>query len=225
MKIKIDSREKARKDRAKEFYIAKGHDVNVETLDVGDYIFDDNVVFEYKEISDFMSSILNESLFNEAANQSMKYPHHYVIIVGELKRYVTSNWSYARQRDYPKYVHDNYARYYGALRRLRTFTTPIIVDTEKEALWEMLLQAEKCLDGKSKFYSNVTRPVHSQDVVDVVLCSVNGISSKKAEVIRKHHYILNIYDLMNLTVEDFKQVKGIGEKVANNIYDFLHKGE
>lgn len=228
MKICADSREKERKNRAKEFYIAKGHDVSVETLDVGDYLFSDSngsVIFEFKLISDFMSSILNESLFNEAANQSMKYPYHYVIIVGELKSYVNTNWSYARNLNYPKYVHDAYARYYGALRRLRTFTNVIIVEDEKQALWEMLLQAEKCLDGKSKFYSNVTRPVKSQDVVDVVLCSVNGISSKKADAIRKHHYILNIYDLMNLTVEDFKQVKGIGEKVANNIFDFLHKGE
>lgn len=225
MRICVDSREKERKDRAKAFYIAKGHDVSVETLDVGDYVFEGQVCFEYKEISDFMNSIMDNSVFNEAANQSMKYPYHYVIIVGEFKRYVMSNWSYARNRDYPKYVYDNYARYFGALRRLRTFTNVIIVEDEKQAFWEMLLQAEKCLDGKSKFYSNVTRPVKSQDVVDVVLCSVNGVSSKKALAIRKHHNINTIYDLMNLTVEDFKQVKGLGEITSNNLYKFIHSAD
>ena len=227
MKILIDSREKERKGRAEIFYSGKGHEACVDALDVGDYIFNDQVVFEYKEIGDFMSSILNESLFNEAANQSLKYPFHYVIIVGEMKQFVKNNWAYNKSRwngDYPKYIMSNYSRYYGALRRLRTFTTPIEVSDEKQAFYEMLLQSIKCLDGKSKFYSNVTRPVPSQDPIDVLLTSTKNISVKKAEAIRKTHSLANIYDLMNLTVNDFKAVEGIGEITSTNLYNFLHKG-
>ena len=227
MKILIDSREKERKGRAEIFYSGKGHDALVDTLDVGDYVFNDQVVFEYKEIGDFMSSILNESLFNEAANQSLKYPFHYVIIVGEMKTFVKNNWAYNKGRwngDYPKYIMSNYSRYYGALRRLRTFTTPIEVSDEKQAFYEMLLQSIKCLDGKSRYYSNVVRKADVQDAVDVLLTSCKGISIKKAEAIRKTHTIDNIYDLMNLTVNNFEEVEGIGEKTSNNIYEFLHKG-
>ena len=227
MKILIDSREKERKGRAEIFYSGKGHDALVDTLDVGDYLFNDQVVFEYKEIGDFMSSILNESLFNEAANQSLKYPFHYVIIVGEMKTFVKNNWAYNKGRwngDYPKYIMSNYSRYYGALRRLRTFTTPIEVSDEKQAFYEMLLQSIKCLDGKSRYYSNVVRKADVQDAVDVLLTSCKGISIKKAEAIRKTHTIDNIYDLMNLTVNNFEEVEGIGEKTSNNIYEFLHKG-
>ena len=228
MNILIDSREKDRKERANIFYSGKGHDAKVEMLEVGDYLFDDQVVFEYKEISDFMSSILNESLFNEAANQSLRYPYHYVIIVGEMKDYVKSCWVYHKSRwkgDYPSYIVNNYSRYYGALRRLRTFTTPIECFDEKQAFYEMLLQSIKCLDGKSKYYSNVSRQVESQDPVDVLLCSAKGVSSKKASAIRKHHTINNLYDLLNLTVNDFKAVEGFGEKSSNNVYNFLHKGD
>jgi ERCC4-type nuclease len=96
---------------------------------------------------------------------------------------------------------------------------------EEQAFDEMLLQAIKCLDGKSKFYSNVTRPVPSQDPTDILLCSVKGVSSKKASAIRKHHSINTIYDLMKLTVNDFKAVESIGDMTANNIYEFIHKGE
>ena len=228
MKILIDSREKERKGRAEIFYSGKGHDACVDALDVGDYIFNDQVVFEYKEIGDFMSSILNESLFNEAANQSLKYPFHYVIIVGEMKQFVKNNWAYNKSRwngDYPKYIMSNYSRYYGALRRLRTFTTPIEVSDEKQAFYEMLLQSIKCLDGKSRYYSNVVRRADVQDAVDVLLTSCKGISIKKAEAIRKTHSLANIYDLMNLTINDFKEVDLIGEKTANNIYKFIHLGE
>ena len=227
MNILIDSREKARKIRAADFYATKGHSSTIKSLDVGDYVFSDQVVFEYKEIGDFMSSVLNESLFNEAMNQALEYDFHYVIVQGNLRTWLDDNWKYVNTKwhnRYDKYLHANLGRYFGALRRLRTFTTPILVVREEQAFDEMLLQAIKCLDGKSKFYSNVTRPVPSQDPTDILLSSCRGVSSKKASAIRKHHTITNIYDLMKLTVNDLKEVDGIGDKTANNIYEFIHKG-
>jgi ERCC4-type nuclease len=228
MEILIDSREKQRKIRAADFYASKGHSSTIKSLDVGDYVFKDQVVFEYKEIGDFMSSVLNESLFNEAMNQALVYPYHFLMVQGNLRTYLDENWKYVNtkwQNRYDKYLHTNLGRYFGALRRLRTFTCPIIVERETQAFDEMLLQAIKCCDGKSKFYSNVTRPVPSQDAVDVLLTSAKNISVKKAEAIRKTHNLSNIYDLMNLTINDLTMVEGIGEKTATNVYNFLHKGD
>ena len=228
MNILIDSREKARKIRAADFYAGKGHSSTIKSLDVGDYVFSDRVVFEYKEIGDFMSSVINESVFNEAANQALEYDFHYVIIQGDLRGWLDDNWKYVNTKwknRYDKYLHTNLGRYFGALRRLRTFTTPIIVIREEQAFDEMLLQAIKCLDGKTKFYTNVTRPIPSQDPIDVLLTSVKGISSKKAEAIRKHHTLNNVYDLMNLTINNFEEVEGIGSKTSTNIYEFIHKGD
>ena len=91
MNICIDTREKGRKLRANLYYNDKGHNAEVRMLDVGDYLFDDRVVFEYKEIGDFMSSIVDESLFNEAANQSLEYPFHYVVVVGDVRNYLNDN--------------------------------------------------------------------------------------------------------------------------------------
>ena len=54
MDILIDSREKSRRERASAYYSDKGHNASIDTLDVGDYVFSDQVVFEYKEISDFI---------------------------------------------------------------------------------------------------------------------------------------------------------------------------
>ena len=228
MNILIDSREKSRKIRAADFYAGKGHSSTIKSLDVGDYVFSDQVVFEYKEIGDFMSSILNESLFNEAMNQALVYPFHFVMVQGDLRGWLDDNWKYVNTKwhnRYDKYLHSNLGRYFGALRRLRTFTCPILVVKEEQAFDEMLLQAIKCLDGKSKFYSNVTRPVPSQDPVDVLLTSCKGVSTKKAEAIRKHHSINTLYDLMNLTVNDLEDVELIGSKTANNVYQFIHKGD
>ena len=94
MNILIDSREKARKIRAADFYAGKGHSSTIKSLDVGDYVFSDQVVFEYKEIGDFMSSVLNESLFNEAMNQALVYDYHFVIIKGNLRNWLDDIWKY-----------------------------------------------------------------------------------------------------------------------------------
>jgi len=228
MIVTVDSREKDRKDRAVDFYTNKGHEAQVEMLDVGDYLFDNTVVFEYKEISDFMSSIKNNSVFNEAANQSLEFKYHYVIIVGDVRDYLNHNWAYYPTRKqwknrYDKFLATNLLMYYGAIRRLRVFTCPVEIIGEENAFQEMLLQAIKCLDGKSKYYSNVSRQVDVQDPVDVLLTSSKGISIKKAEAIRKTHNVNNVYDLMELTVNDLQMVEGIGEKTSNNVYHFLHK--
>ena len=228
MNISIDSREKGRRFRAAKHYEDKGHDTIVQSLDVGDYVFDDRVVFEYKEIGDFMGSVLNESVFNEALNQAQVFDFHYVVVQGNLHKWLESNWRYVNTRwgnRYDKYLHSSLSRYFGALRRLRTFTCPVLVETEEQAFDEMLLQAIKCLDGKSKFYSNVTRPVPSQDPVDVLLTSCKGVSSKKAKLIKQTLNIKRLHDLINCSVEDFNKVKSIGEITANNIYEFIHKGE
>ena len=221
MQVVVDSRENDRKQRAKEFYIAKGHDVKIQNLDVGDYVFDDKVVFEYKTIGDMMSSIKNESVFNEAANQTMKYPFHYVIIVGELKHFVTSNWNYTRNRDYPKYIHDNYSRYYGALRRLRTFTNVIEVETEEQAFNEMLEQAIKCLDDHTMDYIGITRQLKTNNPVLTFLTGIKGLSSKKGKLIIDEYNIQTLEDLLKLDEENLIKIKGIGNKTAKNIMKYI----
>lgn len=228
MDIIIDTRERGRVDRAKEHYTNKGHKVTVRKLDVGDYLFNDKVVFEYKRIDDFMNSIKNKSLFNEAANQSLQYPYHYVIIVGDLYDYLNSSWDYVKSSwdgGYEKYVVSNKFRFDGALRRLRSFTCTIECGTESVAFDEMLLQASKCCDGKSRYYTNVSRMVQSQDAVDVILCSAKNISIKKCRNIRDTYNVGSLEDLLSLSLEDFCNVKGIGESTSKSLYDFLHGGD
>lgn len=224
MKIIIDSREKGRIIKAKEYYEEEGYEVEVQTLEAGDYVFNDKVVFEYKTINDFINSLKNESLFNEAANQAQRYPYHYIIITGDARTYCENNWNWERKKynnNYKRYMLLMLGLYTGTLRRLRTFTTPIIVKDEEEAFEEMLQQAQKCLDGLTDAYANVTRPVPSQNPAMVLLCSCRGISTKRAKRIINHFQIKSLEDLLN--VKNFYEVKGIGQNTAKNIYKFIHK--
>ena len=91
MEIIIDSREQGekyslgtRKDRAQTHYNELGYPAIIAQLDYGDYLFNNETVFEYKTITDLMSSIRDKSVFEEVANQTKHYPYSYLIIVGDI---------------------------------------------------------------------------------------------------------------------------------------------
>ena len=236
MKIIVDTREhgphgltSTRKSRAHDYYESKGYDCEIRQLTYGDYLFNNQVVFEYKLIDDLMKSITNGRLFDECVNQTVTYPYSYLIVEGDLQDYILDSWeSYIVRKqytyDYQKYIKSAYARYEGAIRRVQTICPVIYASSESVAFQEMLLQAQKCCE--SKYYgSEVKNLVKSASAVDSVLCSVKGVSDKKAKLIKETLNIKRLHDLINCSVKDFNKVRGIGEKTSLNIYEFIHKKE
>ena len=236
MRIIIDTREhgphgltSTRKSRAQEYYSAKGYDCEIRQLEFGDYLFNNQVVFEYKLIDDLMKSITNGRLFDECVNQTVTYPYSYLIVEGNLQDYILDSWeSYIVRKqymfDYNKFIKSTYSRYEGAIRRVQTICPVIYASSESVAFQEMLLQAQKCCE--SRYYgSEVKNLVKSASAVDSVLCSVKGVSDKKAKLIKETLKIKSLTDLIEATIEDFNKVRGIGEKSSLNIYEFIHKKE
>ena len=236
MKIIVDTREhgprgltSTRKSRAQEYYSSKGYDCEIRQLEFGDYLFNNQVVFEYKLIDDLMSSITNSRLFDECVNQTVTYPYSYLIVEGNLQDYILDTWeSYIVRKqymfDYNKFIKSTYSRYEGAIRRVQTICPVIYAASESVAFQEMLLQAQKCCESKH-YGSEAKSLLKSASAVDSVLCSVKGVSSKKAKLIKETLHIKNLNDLINCSVKDFNKVKSIGEITANNIYSFIHKKE
>lgn len=236
MRILIDTREhgphgltSTRKSRAQDYYQGKGYDCEIRQLTYGDYLFNNQVVFEYKLIDDMMKSITNGRLFDECVNQTVTYPYSYLIVEGNLQDYILDTWeSYIVRKqymfDYNKFIKSTYSRYEGAIRRVQTICPVIYAASESVAFQEMLLQAQKCLEFKH-YGSEAKSLLKSASAVDSVLCSIKGVSSKKAKLIKETLNIKNLNDLINCSVEDFNKVKSIGEITANNIYEFIHKKE
>lgn len=236
MKIIVDTREhgphgltSTRKSRAQEYYSSKGYDCEIRQLEFGDYLFNNQVVFEYKLIDDLMKSITNGRLFDECVNQTVTYPYSYLIVEGNLQDYILDSWeSYIMRKqymfDYNKFIKSTYSRYEGAIRRVQTICPVIYASSESVAFQEMLLQAQKCCESKS-YGSEVKNIVKSASAVDSVLCSVKGVSDKKAKLIKETLKIKSLTDLIEATIEDFNKVKSIGEITANNLYEFIHKKE
>ena len=236
MRIIVDTREQGprgltstRKSRAQEYYSSKGYDCEIRQLEFGDYLFNNQVVFEYKLIDDLMKSITNGRLFDECVNQTVTYPYSYLIVEGDLQDYILDSWeSYIVRKqymfDYNKFIKSTYSRYEGAIRRVQTICPVIYAASESVAFQEMLLQAQKCCESKV-YGSEVKNLVKSASAVDSVLCSVKGVSDKKAKLIKETLKIKSLTDLIEATIEDFNKVKSIGEITANNLYEFIHKVE
>ena len=216
MLVQIDSREKDRVKTASEYYKKQGLDVEVCELEIGDYLFDGKVVFEMKLISDFVSSIQNGKIFNQAISQAEEFPYHYVIIVGNEH---TRTKCLAMSRNYrPVTVF----QYLGAIASLNRYTTVIESYSPyiEETYYRMFITAKKALSDKpivKKFPRKHKNPAFNW------LCYCNyGISAKKATAIIETLDLHTLQDLQKLTVEELLTVEGIGEKTATNIIEAIH---
>ena len=211
MKIQISDKEQSRIKTATEYYKQQGHEVTTENLEIGDYIFDNKVVFEFKTISDFVSSIQDNRVFNEAINQAENFDYHYVIIQGDE---ATRAKCLAMSRNYQEVT---YFGYLGAIASLNRYTTVIESYSPfiQEAYYRMMITAKKCLQQKpivKKFPKKDKNPCFN------FLChDVYGINSKKAKAIVDTLNLHTKKDLDRLTKDQLTAVDGIADKTAEKI--------
>ena len=226
MKIYIDDREDG--DRIKSainFFLSNdfvlGENLNVIHLRYGDYIFRENginVIFEYKTIDDFVASLSDYRVFNQAINQSNNFDYHFVIIVGSendriktLKKNAHFSGSYTNDK-----------QYYGAIASLVNFTSVIQVPTEELSFQVMLQIAEHCIDLKPvlKRYPKS----RGSPALRILTNNIDGIGLKKAERICETLKLFSVLDVISLNTEKLVKVHGIGKKGAEDLIEQI-KGE
>lgn len=220
MDVIIDSKEKNRVKKGKDFFMENGHNVTVESLGVGDYLFDGQVVFEYKKLDDFISSVNDGRVFNQAINQFELFPFHYVIIEVSDKKL-----SDKLQELYFKNKKDRFSKkkWVGAVASLNSFTNVIFAPTERKCFELMELQASKCLES-SLLVRKV--PKSTGNIAFKVLCyCVGNVGEKKAELIVDELGLVSYRDVLGISYADLIKIKGIGDKTASNIVCELGNNE
>lgn len=212
--VTIDTREQNRIHSAKNYYEKQGIQVKIAELPIGDYIFtdgNDSVVFEFKLISDFISSIQDGRVFNQAITQSEEYNHHFVIIHGDL---ATRSKCLAMSRNYRKVT---VFQYLGAIASINKYTT--VIETYSpyldESYYRMLTQARKCLSDKPSVKRFPKK--HKNPALNFLCYSVYGINYKKAKLIVDTYNLQSLNDLLKLDETMLTNIEGIGEKTADNI--------
>ena len=216
MNITIDTREQNRIETATQYYESQGHNVTIKELPIGDYIFQDKGVFEYKTIPDFITSIQSGRVFNQAINMAENYDYHYVIIQGDES---TRAKALAMSRNYQEIT---YFQYLGAIASLNRYTTVIESYSPfiNEAYYRMMITAKKCLQQKpivKKFNRK-----HKNSAMNYLTYCVYGLNYRRADDIVQTLDLHTLEDLLNVTHQQLTSVEGIGTKLADRIIDTLN---
>ena len=219
MKVTIDSRETNRIQSASKYYEEQGLTVNVEELPIGDYIFTDGkeeVVFEFKLISDFVSSIQSNRVFNQSINMTENYDYSFVIIHGDL---ATRSKCLAMSRNFqPITVY----QYLGAIASLNRYVTVLQCYSPylNESYYTMMTQARKCLQQKP-IVKKFPRKDKNAAFNYLTYC-IYGINYKKAQLIVDTYNLESLNDLMTLDLEMLTEIEGIGKNTASKILEAIH---
>ena len=219
MKILIDTLEKDRIKSATKYYTDElKQEVEVKELPIGDYIFTDgenSVCFEFKLINDFITSISNGRVFNQAINMAENYDYHFVVIRGtesERAKYLAISKNYQTVTVF---------QYHGAIASLNRYTTVLEVYTPyiNEAYYRMYIQAKKCLQNRPivrKFEKK-----HKTPALNYLTYCIYGLNYKRAKLITDTYDLHSLNDLNTLTIDKLKEIDGIGENTAKRIMEAI----
>lgn len=211
--VVIDNREKySRKNNALKFFKSKQDYVRIEELQIGDFLFNDTVVFEYKNLSDFVKSVKNGRVFNQAKDQSLVFDYHFVIIVST---------SYERRKYFNKLKYSGQSKlyfdnryFYTAIAMLNTFTTVLQVPDEHMAFEVMRLQTKKCLENRH-IYKNLKGKTNNPAFN--LLLNIKNVDESIAEEIVSTLNLYSFSDLVPLKKEDFLNVPSVDNKLSEVI--------
>ena len=224
MKLQIDNREsKSRINSAVQYFNDK-YEIETDNYPVGDFIFDNKVVFEYKTAPDIVSSIIDNRVFRQVEKMK-QYPFSYVIVVGNVAEHINErNANYWNRRNQVKQF--TVRNYLGALARLQIESKVIHVDNNQQAWTIMDFITKKLLDDNPDI-RGVDRPkaTLSDPIATFLSCiyinDSQRLGIKTAVMIREYLHLENLSDLLAVSYDDLVKVKGVGSKTARRIMDVL----
>jgi ERCC4-type nuclease len=211
MEVKISDKEQSRIPKAEKYYQELGLETKVCHLEIGDYIFDNKVCFEYKTMADYIASIQDNRAFNESINQAEHFDWHYLLIQGnehERTKLLAMTKNYRPVTIF---------QYHGSIASINRYSTVMEVYSPyiNEAFYKMYIQAKKDLQNKpivKKFPKK-----HKNAAYNYLAYCVYGVNSKRAQDICYYCELDTLEDLLNLTHQDLIKIDGIGDKLADKI--------
>lgn len=218
LNLTIDKREPAkRRGKARDFFEGKGYTVTEKEIPIGDFLFDNKVVFEYKKDNDMINSIKDGRVFRQSCRMS-QYPYHYVIVVGDVFGRIEELW---------KSVHIKQSftvnQYLGALASLLEDDKVVQVKNDEQAFLIMHYIADRHINQADKKVKSIDRPITKMtDSLSTFLTCIDGVGIKQAVLIKNYLHLESLEDLLNVEYEDLVGIRGVGDKTAKKILREIH---
>ena len=203
----VDNRETEHRKKLAEKHF---DEVQIKQLLYGDYAYKD-VGLEFKTVKDFIGSVKDKRIFNQAIGMSEIYNHHYVIIYGDVG-------SALRELYRLRHVF-TIGQYLGAIASLSQITHVLKVDNEAQAFKLAKSLFKKSTDGKNRSVRKSS--IKEENKIIGVLSYIGGINSTRAEKLINEFDIKTLEQLICLSEDDIKSVHGFGDKTAKSIVSWL----
>lgn len=209
IKIVVDNREMQTKVARELFKLDM--DIITKQLEVADFIVSDDVGIERKSTRDFIDSIIDKRIFDQAKYLKDTFSKPIFLIEGKRGLYSARN------------VHPNAIR--GALASLAiSFSIPILwTKNEKDTAGMLKTIARREQEDKKKTISirGEKKPLRGKKLQKYIVEGFPNIGPKLAENLLERFG--TIKELVNADLEELKEVEKIGEKTAKKIKGILEK--
>ena len=175
----------------------------------GDFICSDRVCIEKKIIKDFIQSITDKRLFQQLRAMKDNFERPILIIEGEESLY--------------GYLHPNIIR--GALAAITVdLSIPILwtrdlADTAGLVYW--IAKREQIDEKREVSLRNKRVPETLKEQQEYLISSLPDISLVRTEALLEHFKTPK--NVFNASAKELKEVKGIGEKIAEKIKEVIEK--
>jgi len=185
-----------------------GVTLELKQLSVGDYLISDRVVIEYKQVTDFVDSMLDGRLLSQL-KELKQYPRAVLLIEGEQDIYAVRR------------VHPNAIR--GMLATIAvSYNIPILSSrTPKETAGLLMAIAKREQVGGQDFQYHTAKPLSDDEMMEYIIAAFPGIGSQLAKPLLA--YFGSVQAIVNASEEELRKVPLIGEKKAKRIKELCEK--
>lgn len=205
--IKVDYREKG--SAVIKELMNLGVDIDLEQLQIGDYLLSEHVAVEFKNIRDFVDSIIDGRLLSQARDLK-QYSRQFMIVEGDTD-------IYSQRRIHPNAIRGMIATLTVNMR------IPIIwTKNAKETAAMLKLIAEREQDPERKdFQMHSAKPMTDNEILEYVVSAFPGIGARLSPFLLKHFG--SIKEIINAEEKELKEVELIGEKKAKRLKEITEK--
>lgn len=205
LKVIVDHRERA--SHLPEHLREQQLGVEMQTLQIGDYIISDRVCIERKTVSDFESSIISGRLFDQAERLKLHYQNPIIILEGEAELF----------RLHRRVIIGTIATLYI------DYGIEVLLSGSQEETAEIISSLAKHeQDGHKREPSakGGARAYTNSQYQEYMVANLPGVGMVLARALLKHFGSLK--GLSNATPEQLMEIEKIGKKKAERIHETLN---
>lgn len=204
MKVVIDHREM--RSRVAEALRKLGADIEITTLEVGDYVVSDRVAFERKTVNDLFATLLERrELFSQLMDMARSYRCPILIIEGE------DPFFFSGRRVHPMAVQG----FLNAIALMRIPTLYTLNEAETAQVISMIAAKEQG-DRNRPFNPHGKRSRLSQsEAKEYIVSSLPGIGPVAAGNLLRHFG--SVERVMTAPREELMKVERVGARIAERI--------